>query len=242
MTDLIDFFHEMECKLSRGERENTPFEPALFRDLPTELETTGLRIQTWTLGHSYGDCARYDVVEFFGDRKLYRCVGLLLFGCLFANGKTLTLHLRNPNTKVNRVRLISPGWDLKANGAPNGLAMNPICYGYEPAPLSHLHPLWYEPWRIVGSQEKQNARGSCELPYIYLTNDDGRCSRAEEFEARNVIEGFGSAQATATMAALLLDIGLRETQMSEFCLEGPAGNWSVAIGSAELRLWITPPG
>lgn len=52
------------------------------------------------------------------------------------------------------------------------------------------------------------------------------------------MEGFGSFEATVPLAALLLDIGLPQTELTDMCLESPSGYWSVAIGTAEARFWI----
>ncbi|MFN7925824.1 MAG: hypothetical protein U0Q16_37330 [Bryobacteraceae bacterium] len=71
-----------------------------------------------------------------------------------------------------------------------------------------------------------------------MTNERGGCANQPEFAARNIVDCSRDRNATATLATLLLDIGLPQTELVEFCLEGPAGNWSVDIGSAEARFWL----
>ena len=86
--------------------------------------------------------------------------------------------------------------------------------------------------------EKYSGRSARPLPNFYLTNEGGRCGNADDFANRNIINGFGGSEQTVTLASLLLDIGLPQTELTEFCLESPSGNWRVAIGSAEGRFWI----
>jgi hypothetical protein len=118
------------------------------------------------------------------------------------------------------------------------LASVPTAFGYEASPIGHIHPLWREDWRIEGDYEQYAGRAGFHLPCFYLTNESGRCTGETDFASRSIVDGFGGPDATVTLAALLLDIGLRQTELTEFYLESPSGNWSVAIGSAEARLWI----
>ena len=185
----------------------------------------------------YGDSARYDLVHFFADKPTYRQFALLLLAVLFHPNRHVTLHLSHPETVITSLRIEC----VAANPMDprlSGLACVPAAYGYTPSPVEHLHPLCREEWRIEASHGLYGGRAAYMFPYLHLTNSTGGCGSDEEFAKRSVLEGFGGPQATATFAALLLDISQPQTDLREFCLESPSGNWSVAVGGAEARLWI----
>lgn len=204
---------------------------------PIEVMTEDLKVVPRTLGHNYGDCSRYDVIHFFSNKLTYRRLGLLLLGSMFHPNRQTTVYLRHPETKVGKLRICCSAPDA-STASLRGLASIPVAYGYEAAPVRHSHPLWKEEWRIEGRTQRCSGRSAWPLPFVYLTNESGRCGIETDFEHRNIVDGFGGPEATATLAALLLDIGLPQTELTEFCLEGPAGNWSVDIGSAEATFWI----
>ena len=60
----------------------------------------------------------------------------------------------------------------------------------------------------------------------------------EDWDARDTVVGFGSAEGTAQLAALLLDIGNPRCVPDEFQLEGESGFRGVAPLSAEVSLWL----
>ena len=204
---------------------------------PDEILTSQLKVVPWPLGHGYGDSARYDAVHFFADKNTYRRLGLLLFANMFHPNREVILHLSHPQTAVTKIRIDCVVPNL-SNARLMGLASRPLAFGYEPSPVTHLHPLWKEEWRIQGQYEKYSGRAAYHLPDFYLTNETRRCGNADDFASRRIIDGFGGPEATATLAALLLDIGLPQTALTEFCLESPSGNWSVAIGSAEAKFHV----
>jgi hypothetical protein len=73
---------------------------------------------------------------------------------------------------------------------------------------------------------------------MVLTNEQGGCATEQQRAARDIVEGFGGALGSAKLAALLLDIGLPDAQLTEFCLEGPPGYGGVPPASAEGRFWL----
>jgi hypothetical protein len=75
------------------------------------------------------------------------------------------------------------------------------------------------------------------LPTIGLTNDEVLITE-HEWRDRNVVHGFGDIYASARFAALLLDLGLRESRLREANLESSPGFRSVSDFSAEVRLWL----
>ncbi len=194
---------------------------------PDELETAALILRAHPLGHNYGDSARYDLLDFFADKPTYRRLGLLLFSSIFHPNPLTTLHLRHPDTGVKKIVIRREVTEPSAPGASE-LVMIPASFGYWPEPARGRHPL----------QHGERVRREADLPWMELTNEHLMCVSDEEFAHRDVVHGFGDPVRTATLAALWLDIGLPGTSGTEFHLEGPSGDQSVAVGSAEARFWV----
>jgi hypothetical protein len=113
---------------------------------------------------------------------------------------------------------------------PGELILVPASFGYWPkVPESQYRLFWGKRWQRDSLDD---------LPRMVLTNDRGGCGTENDRAARDVVQGFGSPSGSATLAALLLDIGLPDNEGTEFCLEGPAGYQSVAPRSAEGRFWV----
>jgi hypothetical protein len=204
---------------------------------PNEILTRRLRMVARSRSRFYGDSSCHDLVHFFADKLTYRRLGLLLFASVFHPKHQVTLYPGHPESTVTKLRMKC---ELKdpSSSALRGLANTSAAYGYHAAPVGHIHPLCKDDSRIEGNYGPYANRAAYLLPFLNLTNEDGRCGNPEELAARSVVDGFGGAEATATLGALFLDIGLPQTEVTEFYLESPSGNWSVAIGSAEARLWI----
>jgi hypothetical protein len=233
---LEEFYDEVLAQLPVKDEARLVLDGTLCKCPPVDLSTEKLRVVPRPLGHSYGDSARYDIVDFFADKPTYRRLGLLLFSSIFHPNRQITLHLSHPETTATQLKI---GCEIADPSQPyfSGLANVPRAYGYEAAPVKHMHPFWGEEWRVLGELKVAGRAGS-QLPFLSFTNDDGRSNRMDAATSRYRVEGFGGPEATASLAALLLDIGLPHTELNEMCLESPSGNWSVAFGSSEARFWI----
>jgi hypothetical protein len=230
MVQLEELFEPLLAGLPIEAEGRELFTSETFAKPPIEIEARKLKLFGHNLGHDYGDSARYDMVVFFADKPTYRRLGLLVLASLFHPNSTVSVHLTHPKSQVKTIRLEC--WSPSSGAC--GLFMVPSSYAYVANPVHHLHPLWHEDGRIEGCHKRRN-RWDCDFPSFYLTNEGGR---SMEFLQREYVDGFGSPYATATIAALLLDIGLPDSTARELCLESPSGNWSVAIGSAEARFYV----
>ncbi len=229
MISLEEFTAPLLGELPVEEQTHIILNPANCKQAPEELESERLKIIAWPLGHSYGDSARFDVIHFFADKETYRALGLLIFSAVFHPNTIVTLHLRHPETKVERLVVVYE-CSTPEKPLPNELVKTPAAFSYWPKPPESRHPLyWGKRWE----------RDSIDrLPMLDFTNQHGQCVNAQDFAARNVVCGFGGALGSATVAALLLDIGLPANADAEFSLEAAPGYQSVRPGSAEARFWV----
>lgn len=226
MVRLQDHFSQFSAQLPKEPETSLTLCAANCPALPDELETDKLLVRPSPLGRNYGDSARYDLLDFFADKPTYRNLGLMLFSTLFHGSPLVTLHLRHKESGVNTV-VIKRGVSDATNPGVSELVMLPASYGYWPEELKNRDPLY-----------RSQRAGHDDLPWMELTNEHLMCVSDAEFANRSVVHGFGNPMRTATLAALLLDIGLPGTTETEFHMEGPSGNQSMAIGSAEARLWV----
>lgn len=191
-------------------------------DPPAALTTGSLVIRKAV--HDYGNAARVDGLWFYGVERTYRLLGLLALATLFSTDRTnVTLKLTHAETDISALVVDAERPDK--DGLEMGLNMIPHAFEYWPGsvekhPWLHGNP---SPW---------------ELPLFALTAKDRALVTVEDWTGRDIVEGFGTATATARLAQLLLDIGRPDCPVKEIELEGELGFRGVAPGSAELRLWL----
>jgi len=226
MIRLEDHFSQTAAQLPKEPETSLTLCAANCPALPDELETDKLLVRASPLGRNYGDSARYDLLDFFAEKPTYRALGLMLFSGLFHGNPLVTLHLRHADARVTKL-VMKRSVSEASNPGVSELVLIPASYGYWPEELKSRDPL-----------HRSQRADHDDLPWMELTNEHLMCVTDEEFNNRSVVHGFGNPMRTATLAALLLDIGLPGTTQTEFHLEGPSGNQSVAIGSAEARLWV----
>jgi len=92
MVQLEELYEELLGRLPTEPETNLTLSAANCARPPDEVETQNLKVLAWRLGHDYGDCARYDVVEFFADTASYQRFGLLLFASVCHPNRQVTLH------------------------------------------------------------------------------------------------------------------------------------------------------
>jgi len=138
MVQLEELYEELLGRLPTEPETNLTLSAANCARPPDEVETQNLKVLAWRLGHDYGDCARYDVVEFFADTASYQRFGLLLFASVFHPNRQVTLHLRHAEATVKKIR-IECGIADAASPHLSGLATVPVAYGYSPSPIGHIH-------------------------------------------------------------------------------------------------------
>ncbi|MEQ1948096.1 MAG: hypothetical protein ABL995_12955 [Bryobacteraceae bacterium] len=226
MIRLEDHFSKIAAQLPTDPETNLTLCAANCPALPEDLETDKLLVRASPLGRNYGDSARYDLLDFFADKPTYCSLGLMLFSGMFHGNDQVTLHLTHAEAGVNKI-VLKKQVSEASNPGVSELVLLPASYGYWPEELKSRDPL-----------HRSQRASHDDLPWMELTNEHLMCVTDAEFANRSVVHGFGNPIRTATLAALFLDIGLPGSKQTEFHLEGPSGNQSVAIGSAEARIWV----
>jgi hypothetical protein len=195
---------------------------------PAELSSDRLVLKAHFPGRTYG-VVRYDLVEFFADGPTYRALGLLVFAAVFHRARTV-VHLVGDDrgtTGSPITELVVDASRDTADPLPGELFSVPTSFGYWPAAIEGLHPLYRERSRRIRS-----------LPRILWTNAEDMVITERDWQTRSVVRGFGEAEAAARLAALLLDFGRSASAYTRIDLEGPAGFESVDADSAEVRFWL----
>ena len=165
-------------------------------------------------------CWRADSLQIYASRSTMRALGLLAMSALFfPKGRTVDVSLSHAASEIKLLRIGAP-W------ADPFFVTQPVSYTYLPE-IPQRHP-WY--------RHHPEPR---DLPAFLLTDRDELGGVTDEdWDARDTVVGFGSAEGTAQLAALLLDIGNPRCVPDEFQLEGESGFRGVAPLSAEVSLWL----
>lgn len=194
------------------------FTPESVPDVPGVLRCDSIVI---TKRHRDVDgCWRADNLHFYASRSTIRALGLLAMSALFFPAdRTVEVSLSHPASEIELLRVGAPWTDPI-------FVTRPVSYTYFPE-IPQRHP-----W----DRDRPDPR---ELPAFLLTDREelGGLTNAD-WEARDTVVGFGSAEGTARLAALLLDIGNPLCVPDEFQLEGEAGFRGVAPLSAEVSFWL----
>jgi hypothetical protein len=200
---------------------------------PPELETEKLVIRGMPEGHGYSDSVRAEVIDIFAEKTTFRALGLLAFSSIFHSTRTI-VHLKEVDAEhlggqsITSVVVDDPRREDPRPGVSE-LWCVPNAYGYWPTIRTQLNPL-YDMRGDTGDEWRRN------LPEVIWSDESQR--QWPSSEPRTMLHGFGLANGAAKFAALLLDIGLPDSNRNQFNLEGPAGYQSVTSQSAEVRLWI----
>lgn len=221
MVTLEDFLGPFDAGFDAPDDSRFLFDYDTLPDPPETLTTGALVVRKAV--HDYYS-TRADDLWFYGTQRTYRLLGLLALATLFSkSGTKVTVRLKHAETNISALIV-----DVDRPGKGNldiGLNMVPYAFEYWPSRLEK-HPWLHgnlSPW---------------ELPLFALTSADGFPTTAEEWETRDVVEGFGTTEATARLAQLLLDVSRPDCPVNEVQLEGELGFRGVAPGSAEVRLWL----
>lgn len=222
METLENFLAEFETGFDVKDDSSFVFDYDTLPDPPDALTTDALVIPK--APHIYDNIARVDELWFHGTQRTYRLLGLLALANLFSRGaRKVVLSLMHPKTDISKLVIEAPRPNKDSLRA--GLNMVPHAFDYWPDTVEK-HPWLHDnipPW---------------ELPLFALTATGNPLITVTDWEARDVVEGFGSPDATARLAQLLLDVSRPECPVKEIQLEGELGFRGVAPGSAEVRLWL----
>jgi hypothetical protein len=222
MLTLEDFLGPFDVNFDVPEDSEFVFDYDTLPD-PPQMLTTGSLVIT-KAEHQYDGYARVDELHFHATQRVYRQLGLLALATLFSEGcSQATLALTHPKSAISQLVIDAMRPD-KAK-LETGFSMIPYAYSYWPDTVEKHH------WLNDGLSPQ-------ELPFFGLTSADGFHATDEEWEARDVVRGFGRPEATARLAQLLLDVSRPTCPINEVQLEGELGFRGVAPGSAEVRLWL----
>jgi hypothetical protein len=203
--------HEEEFVFNR---ENLP-------KLPTELSTSELwfRQPGWHVYNTFP----VPIVSLCITKSGCRLLGLLILSVVFhPEPETVELRLCHHQSQINvlRVRHEQGSWNAPYKTTPESFA-------YWPEPTER------HPW--AGTKNRS------DLPRIEITTPDelGPLSDSDWLSGCDTVIGFGHDLSAVHMAELLLNASLDDNEQVEFDLEGDVGGYSsVAVGSAELQIWL----
>jgi hypothetical protein len=235
MRDLAELFREQVAALPTKELDDRsgdlPDTKAVFSAdnlpvPPARVSTPGLLIRRGT--HTYPSW-RVDELHLYAEPALYQALGLCILATLFMpQPQDVTVELTHPDTEVNRLvirpSLTSiPGDLAQVGGWPMGYIARPYAFVYYPERLAYA-PL-----------SSSSTRCREPLPIVHLVGDT---SNSDDRDERDTVVGFGTDEAAAYFAGLLLNVGQPWQPQKEYSLESVAGYGGVGSGSAELRLWV----
>lgn len=206
-------------------------------DLPVPpAELTAPELVTEVVGHSYSPDYDVRVVDFFGSRRSYRHLGLLMLAQVLHRRPRLIRIRLAPRTvfvdradtpladrRIPQMLSLELPWELDASLSRGGLLLSVESFTYEP------HERERFPFRGPGKLPRDVE----DFPRINLTDPDGECEapHREAVAAR----GFGNLHGTVSLAELMLDISQASSSASRFDLECEAGNRGVGPASHEMR-------
>ena len=174
---------------------------------------------------TYGPSFRVDRLHFFAEKITYRRLGLLMLACVFSS-------------KVSKVRLVlsHPRSEIRSLYIESEKAAHRSDFGYFEAPHHLLHDCGptknsYYPLARTALQDR-------DLPEFLLTNEKEICETEEDWRRRDTIKGFGTHWGAVTLARLLIDMSIPETEQNEFILEAYPGHKSVTPWSTEACFWL----
>jgi hypothetical protein len=174
---------------------------------------------------SYGPSIRVDRLHFFAEKPAYRRLGLLILACVFSSTiSKVRLGLNHPRSELRSIHIESEKAAHRSD------------FGYFEAPHHLLHDCGptknsYYPLARSSSQDR-------DLPEFLLTNEKEICETEEEWRRRDTLKGFGTHWGAVTLARLLIDMSIPETEQNEFILESYPGHKSIAPWSVEACFWL----
>lgn len=189
--------------------------------LPRQLATTSLVIRQRE--SAYEPTFRIDHVHFHATRATMRQLGLLVLASAFlpnTGDEAIELRLDHPESDVKLIRMEAWG------PAVEGLRFEPTSFAYWVRRPGH------HPWTQDGPLDPTH------LPWVGLDWAGGTAGRNTDWSTRDLLSGFGSREATARFAELLLDAGNPDNPDVEYRLEIEGGFRGVADLSAEISLWL----
>lgn len=219
--DLARYFGDLARRIPTEPDGNSEFVFSRESVPPPMPELVTDRIVIKKTPRDYNSHYRVDFMQVFADKVTYRRLACWLLAKLF-----------HPEPAQSTVRLVHPSTEIRTIVArfeypalanpPSGYSTVPFAVRYFPAPFSK-HPWLHDEIDVW------------DLPLFMLTNEEEATLTEADWAGRDKLIGFGSGDAFARLAELLLNAGCPWNEVLEMDLESEAGFRGVAPRSAEIR-------
>lgn len=217
--DLRRHFAELAHALPTDERQQFSFTAQTFPQLLGTLETDQLVIRK---GHADYNDYRVDRLEFFAEKATYQQFGLLVLSVVFhPGGSRVRLKLIDPTSTVKNLIIEYEGKTYRD-------------FTYRTKPDEFV----FVPGRIDKYPWTSQHRHLFDLPTFRLTNLQQCIVTESDRSGRDTIKGFGSDDASVSLAELLLRMGSPNNRTNEVVLEGEGGFRGVGVHSAEASFYL----
>ena len=222
--DLVRFVSAVAQSLPQThDDDDFVFTAKTFPWLPVALSTSDLIIKKGY--HDYGTW-RIDYPQVFGRKPAYEALGIISTAVLLNPERdALSIRLSNPESEVKTLRVEFEYREV-GKGFAYGLLRRPEAFVYLPDKVES------KPWLHEDIPDPH------DYPHFSLTNRNDCPITDEDWAGRDVLVGFGTAEGTARLAQLFLDMSRAGNEVPEFLLESEAGFRGVAPASAEIRFWL----
>jgi len=221
--DLDRLFGPLEAQIPTSEDEEIFFLSAGNLPIPlAEMSTDRIVIARGY--HEYLDYYRADLLTVQAEPKTYaRLALLILAGVFHADPLNVELHLTHSASHIKRVAITYEG-KIPDNWRA-GYVRQPRAYGYEVAKLDPYNLCHVDPH---------------DLPCFYLgpESDSELLITVQDWDGRNVVNGFGRDTGCVRLADHLLNLSRTNPDYLELELEGFAGRGGVGPMSAEVSFWL----
>ena len=222
--DLLDLVAPVAKRLPQtDEDEPFRFSTSTLLNLPKVLQTDQLIIKR--IYHDYGGW-RIDYPQVFAQKEIYEALGIVT-ACVLLQPQhdSVSIYLTNSDSEIRTLRIEFPHPNLDDEYL-HGMHQVPVTFVYWPEQVTS------KPWLHHDIPDPE------AYPRFILTNRDDCQVTDDNWANRDVLYGFGSAEGTARLIQLWLDMSRKASSVPEFLLESEAGFRGVAPASAEIRFWL----
>ena len=217
--DLVQLASPVATKLPHDADSDFVLLAETLPSFPALMETEDLVIRRGS--HNYG-AWRIDYPQASATKSVYEALGVVTAAVLLKPElNEVTIRSTNPKSEVRELRIEFSHSDHRI-----GLSQTPTRFEYWPSEATR-HPWLHE---LVSNP--------ADYPHFVLNNSADVLATEEDWNTRDVLQGFGSARGTARMIQLFLDMSRQSTETTEIALECEAGFRGVAPASAEIRFWL----
>jgi hypothetical protein len=232
LIDLSELYGELASQLPRQEGEELLLSRDNIPRPPNEVTTT----RFWFRSPAFKFYDNYPVprADLCIDKKGCALLALLILArVLYPEPEAIDVHLTRHDMQLDLLRLrVADDWpDYRCIPESFTYVAEPLLStNSEESGGSHIiHPRWTE-----------NAVPPRELPMVEITTRDelGTVDGRSWPEGYDTVVAFGSDRASVRMAELLMNLAREDHVIDEVQLWSLLYYRSVAVGSAELVIWL----